>query len=246
MAQLRKSEAKMMVEEYLGYKKHYGKWISEGADDNGNPKGHWEHEEFVEGLIRQKLKQAEKLKEQANLGERFATRTFASFDAKRDKTAFEACSRYARDENIFQKKRNSLIIAGSYGNGKTHLAAAVSNALIDRGIPVMFGTFSEHLERLREEFDHTGERKYLSQMKVTPMLVLDDLGKERRTDWTHQILFDVVNYRYEHLLPMIVTTNLAGTNSVDALANHVGGAVWSRLCEMSGMIITSGKDYRQE
>lgn len=208
---------------------------------DGRQAGHWDEEEFCKGVIQKEIEKASQIKESSNLGARFEGRTFTNFDAKRDKAAFDACSKYANNPNILGSKRNSLLIMGPYGNGKTHLAAAVSNVLIDRGIPVLFGTFISHLENLREEIDHTGQKTYLSRMKTIPMLVIDDLGKEKKSAWTQQVLFDVINYRYEHLLPVIITTNLAA----DDLASHVEGAVFSRINEMCYTVITTGKDYRQ-
>ena len=203
--------------------------------------GHEENGVHVPGMIQKLAHEAQRLKEASNLGERFSNRTFGNFDPRRDQNAFNVCRNYANDEEIFNKKKNSLLILGGVGSGKTHLAAAISNTLIDRGIPVLFNTYSEHLERIREEYDKTGQKKHLSMMKNTPMLVLDDIGKERKNSWTQQILFDVVNYRYEHLLPIIITTNF----DADGLANHCEQAVWSRLYEMSSAIETGGEDYRQ-
>lgn len=214
-----------MLEWYYGY---------DGTDRHDNTIHHG-------GLIQKLAGAAQKLKEASNLGERFSNRTFGNFDPRRDSTAFLNCRDYANNDNLFRLKRNSLIIYGGVGSGKTHLAAAIANTLIDRGIPTLFGTFSEHLEHIREEYDHTGQKKYLSMMKNTPMLVLDDIGKERKTEWTQQILFDVINYRYEHLLPVIITSNL----DFDGIGNHVGNAVFSRLYEMSGAVQTSGGDYRR-
>ena len=61
------------------------------------------------------------------------------------------------------------------------------------------------------------------------------------------MLFDVVNYRYEHKLPIIITTNLVSKDGKEfsALANHVEGAVYSRICEMCNIVVTKGGDYRQ-
>ena len=72
--------------------------------------------------------------------------------------------------------------------------------------------------------------------------MLDDLGKEKRTEWTEQILFDVINHRYEHLLPTIVTTNISPKD----FGNYVGGAVYSRFCEMCNALETGGSDHRKE
>lgn len=202
-----------------------------------NDKGEITYQDI--GLIRKLAGEAQRLKEASNLGERFMNRTFANFDTRRDMQAYVQCKAYSEREMLFSDKRNGLLILGGVGTGKTHLAAAIANAFIERGIPVLFGTYSDHLEHIREEFDK-GARKHLAMMKNTPVLVLDDIGKEKRSEWTQQILFDVINYRYEHLLPVIITTNF----DADGLANHVGGAIWSRLYESCGGVTTGGKDYR--
>lgn len=220
-----RSDAKIMIEYYLGY-------------ESTNSYGETIH---VPGLIQKLAGEAQRVKEASNLGERFSDRTFGNFQAMRDQKAFEACRDYANNDKLFHNKRNGLMILGSVGSGKTHLAAAISNTLMDNGVPVLFGTFSEHLEKIRAEYDHTGQKKYLAQMKNIPVLVLDDIGKEKKSAWTQQILFDVINFRYEHLLPTIITTNF----DADGLANHCEQAVWSRLYEMSSAVVTRGGDYRQ-
>ena len=245
LALRKKNDAKVILEEYLGWTEHSGKFIEDAIAPDGKSIGHWEKEIFHKGVIQKRLEEAERLSEKANLGERFKGRTFASFDARRDKDAFDACSKYANDPHLMERKSNGLVLYGNYGSGKTHLAAAIANALIGKGKPVLFGTFITHLENIRQEFDNAGQRTYLSKMKVAPVLVIDDLGKEKKSEWTRQVLFDVINYRYEHLLPTIITTNLANEDSFDDLANHVEGAVWSRLCEMCNFVETKGADYRQ-
>lgn len=197
--------------------------------------------EWAEDAVKGLADQAQKLKERSNLGARFMNRTFANFDKRRDPKAFDQCSAFAERDGLFGDRRNSLLIFGGYGSGKTHLAAAIANNLVDKGIPVLFGTFSDHLEHIREEFDKDGHRQYLASMKSTPVLVLDDLGKEKRTEWTEQILFDVINYRYEHLLPFVITTNM----DENGFGNYVGGAVYSRMCEACTAVKTQGKDYRK-
>lgn len=118
-----------MIEYYLGYE----------TENSYGEKAH------VSGLIQKLAGEAQRVKESSNLGERFSDRTFANFQAMRDQKAFEACRDYANNDNLFHNKRNGLMILGAVGSGKTHLAAAISNTLIDNGVPVLFGTFSEHL-----------------------------------------------------------------------------------------------------
>ena len=185
-----------------------------------------------------KAERAKKLREESNLGLRFKRRTFETFDSSADESAYRKCLEYC--DHYKDSERNSLLIVGGYGSGKTHLAASVSNRLMDDGIPVLFDTFSGHLNKLKLEFNG-GRTVYLNLMQTIDMLVLDDIGKEKQTEWSQSIMFDVINYRYEHLLPIIMTTNL--TN--EALAEYVGGAVWSRLCEMCVGVKTVGGDYRR-
>ena len=219
------NDAKIMLEWYHGY---------DTKDSFGN-------RVHIPGTIQKLAGEAQRLKESSNLGVRFMNRTFGNFESRRDQNAYNRCLAYSNRENLFSDSRNSLLIFGGYGSGKTHLAAAIANALIDRGIPVLFGTFADHLEKIREEFDKTGQRQYQSMMKNTPMLVLDDVGKEKLTDWGSEILFNVINYRYEHKLPFVLTTNF----DENQLGNHVGGAVYSRMCEMCTAVTTGGKDYRK-
>ena len=247
LAYRKKMNAKIALEELLGYTKHSGEFIEDAIAPDGRPIGHWSEEVFVKGIIQKRLEEPQKRLEESNLGERFKGRTFASFDAKRDMDAFKACSRYANDEKLMERRLNSLLIAGGYGSGKTHLAAAVTQALVDRGMSVLFGTFISHLDEIKKDFDNTGINRYVAKMKAANVLVIDDLGKEKKSDWTKQILFDVVNYRYEHKLPIIITTNLVSEDGEDfsALANHVEGAVYSRICEMCNIVVTKSGDYRQ-
>ena len=141
-------DAKIMLEYYHGY---------DTTDSLGN-------RVHINGLIQKLAGEAQRLKESSNLGARFMNRTFGNFEVRRDPTAYNSCLAYSNRENLFSDNRNSLLIFGGYGSGKTHLAAAIANALIDRGIPVLFGTFADHLEKIREEFDKTGQKKYQSMM----------------------------------------------------------------------------------
>lgn len=196
------------------------------------------YEAFREDAEAQKAEKAKRLREESNLGARFARRTFENFDADRDRNAYDKCYAYA--ENYKNTERNCLLLVGGYGTGKTHLAGAIANKLMDDGIPVLFDTFSGHLNKLKMEFNG-GKNVYLEQMKNVDMLILDDIGKEKISEWSQSIMFDVINYRYEHLLPIVLTTNLKS----DSLKEYLGGAVWSRLCEMCTGVFTSGEDYRK-
>lgn len=183
---------------------------------------------------------AEYLRRQSNLGRRFSTRTFDNFDASKNGKAYEACKAYV-DRKIYDSEKNGLIICGSYGTGKTHLAASIANYAVEHGMSTLFDTYGGHLEKLKSEFNVSGEPKHLNLMRNVDFLVLDDVGKEKQTEWSQSIMFDVINHRYENMKPIIITSNFSNRE----LANYFGEACYSRLIEMCHAVITQGEDYRQ-
>jgi DNA replication protein DnaC len=140
--------------------------------------------------------------------------TFASFDTNvRGIPSHKQSSlRWAYEEaNAFAQHPDGwLLIKGGYGCGKTHLAAAIANACVERGQPVLFKTVPDLLDHLRAtygpssptHFDETFER-----VRTAPVLILDDLGTESSTAWAQEKLFQIFNHRYNLRLPTVITTN---------------------------------------
>lgn len=103
-----------------------------------------------------------------------------------------------------------LLLQGGYGCGKTHLAAAVANYVVDMGVPVLFLTVPDLLDWLRFAYDSPDAsfEERFEEIRNIPLLVLDDLGTQNTTAWAQEKLFQIVNYRYVNRLPVVVTTNL--------------------------------------
>lgn len=198
--------------------------------------------ERVPGIIANLSSQAQRLLDASDLGKRFSEKTFDNFDYRLNKKAFEMARSYADTPDLFNIPKNCRVIFGGIGTGKTHLASAITNRFCERDIKVLFATFEQHLQRLKDEMDNTSLKTYLERMKTIPVLVLDDVGREKRTDWTLSVLYSVINYRYEHMLPTIITTNLEDSE----FFTWVGGDVASRLYEMIWAIKTTGIDYRKK
>jgi DNA replication protein DnaC len=99
-----------------------------------------------------------------------------------------------------------------YGNGKTHLAAAVANYVINKGESVLFVVVPDLLDHLRATFNPASGIRYdkvFDEVKTAPLLVLDDLGTESATAWAREKLYQLFNYRYNARLPTVITTATA-------------------------------------
>lgn len=153
------------------------------------------------------------LRAMSNL-EALARMTFDTFIPERDGLSLEKRRNlrlaYEQVKEFAENPQGWLLIRGSYGCGKTHLAAAVANYRIERGQPALFVAVPDLLDYLRATFAPTSEVTYserFEMIRTTPLLILDDLGTENMTEWVQEKLFQIFNYRYNARLPTVITTN---------------------------------------
>ena len=113
------------------------------------------------------------------------------------------CRRYAENWETAKAQGIGLLLWGGTGNGKTYAAACIANHLIDRGIPAMITSFPRIIGARFED-----RPSIMEAVRRYPLLVLDDFGTERATDFALEMVYSVVDERYKTGKPLIVTTNL--------------------------------------
>ncbi len=109
-----------------------------------------------------------------------------------------------------QNPQGWLLLKGSYGAGKTHLAAAIANWRLDHGEPVLFIGVPDLLDHLRATYGPSSEVAYdarFEQVRAAPLLILDDLGAESQTPWALEKLYQLFSHRHASKLPTVITTN---------------------------------------
>lgn len=119
-----------------------------------------------------------------------------------------------------KRKAMSLYIVGDIGVGKTFLCSCLCADLVRRKVRVLWRNVSDVLREIRASFDKKAgnrEQEVIDSFLKPAVLVLDDLGKERPTEWALEQLFSVVNARYDAGKPMLVTTNYGGEELVKRL-----------------------------
>jgi DNA replication protein DnaC len=160
-----------------------------------------------------KEKRRQQLRAMSNL-DAFRQQTFVSFNTRISgvKDAYDAA------KDFVENQIGWLVLIGPNGCGKTHLAAAIANQMLDRGAVVLFEAVPDLLDHLRAAFAPTSTEIYdqlFSKMREAELLILDDLGAQQSSPWANEKLFQLLNYRYNLSLPTIITANPKGMQGVD-------------------------------
>ncbi|MER6165025.1 MULTISPECIES: ATP-binding protein [Streptomyces] len=136
----------------------------------------------------------------------------------------------------------SLLIVGTTGTGKTYQAYGAVRSLLIAGVRLRWKaiTAADLYAELRPRPGHDGERE-LMDLARCPLLIIDDLGAAKNSEWTEEITMRLINRRYNAMLPTLITTNLGMAD----LRAHIGDRVASRLTEMTDRVILDGPDRRR-
>jgi DNA replication protein DnaC len=153
-----------------------------------------------------------------------------------------------------------LLLTGTNGVGKTHLAVAVLRELVTtKGARGQFWDFHELMREIKNSYDpetKTSELQVLSPVIDTDVLLLDDLGAWKITDWMNDTLFHILNSRYLAKRPTLITTNFQDVSADEArkadanvrrefFVDRIGNRLRSRLMEMCLLIRMDGGDFRE-
>jgi len=139
-------------------------------------------------------------------------KTFESFDLRPELPAKERENlkrALAIAQDFAREPRDWLVFIGTYGCGKTHLAAAIANYRAGQGYSTLFITVPDLLDHLRATFSPTSLVSYdkrFEEVRTAPLLILDDLGTQSATAWAAEKLYQIFNYRYNARLPTVITT----------------------------------------
>ena len=210
-------------------------------------------------------RRAEAAIRRACIPEHYQAATLESFTTGKNATLFNAAGRARRFIDEYAPHQpGGLLFTGPVGTGKTHLATATLRGILARGFDGRFVDVRELLKQLQASYgDHTIDAtSILNPVLSAPLLVLDEIGAARPTDWTADTVEHIINTRYNKDRATILTSNYAfrGPAAADArttgdgyarpsmreetLGDRVGARVFSRLQEMVTLIEMRGDDYR--
>lgn len=168
--------------------------------------------------------------------------TFERDDARNEQVR-NICLQYTTHFPDRLKDGKGLLLYGSVGVGKTFYGGCIVNALIDKGYMCLMTTFPRLVNDIQASYSERQER--IDRLRAYQLLVIDDLGVERNTEYMAEMVQTIIDERYRSGLPLIITTNL----SPEELKNPgdvTKGRLYSRLFEMCIPVKVEGADRRRE
>ncbi len=211
----------------------------------------------------------------ARIGQRYSAATFATYEPRNASqvSALETARLFTSTFGAGKGARGGLLFWGPVGTGKTHLALSIFRALtLDFGVPCRFVDYGNLLMDLRRSFRAeagTSEAALMLPLVEADVLIVDELGKGRDTDWELTVLDDLISRRYNAARVTLFTTNLSAesrpasargrgfnagfdqrqgraiSQAPPTLEERLDARIYSRLCEMCDFIRVDGDDYRR-
>ena len=161
------------------------------------------------------------------------------FETATETEELTKCRRYVERWEEMYAQNNGLLLWGNTGNGKTYAAACIANALIARGIPALITSFPRILNAGWDK------REIAEQMHQYPLLVIDDLGAERESDYALETVYMVIDERYKARKPLIVTTNLT-LEEICKPTSMDYQRIYDRILEMCVPVVFQGGSIRRK
>lgn len=165
-----------------------------------------------------------------------------TFASAMDTPSVQMAKRYVENWKKVKAENLGLLLWGDVGTGKSFLAACIANALLEKGVPVLMTNFSKILNQMGAMYPDERYR-YIASFNRFSLLIIDDLGIERNTEYALEQVYAVIDERYKTGLPLIITTNL----TISQLRNPEDVAharIYSRVLEMCTPVHVPGYDRR--
>lgn len=200
----------------------------------------------------EKQQRLERLITNSLMDKKFKNSTFENWDFNKGSKQMHSLGlKYANDFKKCKENGLGLLIYGEPGNGKTYLSSCIANKLLEDFVPVICVSINALLGRIQETYNRWGkeaEADVIRGLCNADLLIIDDLGTEKRTDWSKSMIYNIIDSRYRSNLPLIITSNLRinpkDTNGV--LTELYDKRTEDRILEMCTPILNTSKSIRVE
>lgn len=172
--------------------------------------------------------------------------TFENADEYTDKEIIRKAKNYVKHFEEMKKDNIGLLIYGGVGSGKTYLTCAIVNGIIETYLyDCKMMNFSQILNDLQKGGFELDRNEYIDNLTRKTLLVLDDFGIERNTEYALEQIYNIINARYQKQKPTIITTNIDYKTIETEQTDLMQSRIYSRLMEMCVPLKVTGNDRRK-
>lgn len=189
------------------------------------------------------MERVRRLRSDSLIDEKFREATFNTFRETKDNTEnLKLCRMYVRDFDKMVKRNQGLILWGDVGTGKSYAAACIANELLSNGVPVAVLSLVKLLGAIQD--GEYRESDTVELMNSAKLVIFDDLGSERSTDYALEKVYSIIDSRYRRKLPMIVTTNLT-IEEMKEETDRRYKRIYDRVFEVCSPMQFTGRSWRK-
>ncbi len=194
-------------------------------------------------LLKERQYKIAALTKGSGVPQRFKSATFNNYNPVDNSMALNKSKNFVED---FPNTKG-LLLTGPVGTGKTHLACAIANELLERLYSVYFGNVVDIMSFIKSTYSKNSEIAEDEAINLmtdkVDLFIIDDLGKQNETSYTSSMLYQLINRVYENKKPIIITTNENSTELAGKLGDR-GQATVSRITQMCEPVVFKGEDWR--
>jgi len=156
------------------------------------------------------------------------------------KKAFDICKRFAESESVKENGSN-LVLCGGYGTGKTMLSVCILREFYNREVSIDYTTISELIMKARHSMSYGGSVSGMNSYYTSGCIVVDEIGRQSGSDNELNIIFEILNRRYNNVLPTVLVSNKSSSD----IKAFLGDALIDRMKEVNTVFLDMNwKSYR--
>ena len=189
----------------------------------------------------EQMRRINRLKEASMMDKKYREITFDKYEVREEnKKVFEMAKKYADRFQDMYKKNQGLLLYGPVGTGKSFTAACIGNYLLNNAKPVIMTSF---VKILQDIWENDREAEYITILYSASLLIVDDLGTERETDYALEKVYNIIDSRVRANKPMIITSNLE-LNDMMECEDIRKKRIYDRILECCYPMYVGGKSFR--
>ena len=193
---------------------------------------------------RKEMERIERLRNSSLIDDKLKTARFITFQRNTDnQKVYDLAERYVKRFDEMYESRQGLLFWGLVGTGKSYTAACIANELLDRSVPVVMTSFVKILQNIQG--NPKEEKTFMNRLNDARLLIIDDLGTERNTDYALEKVYNVIDSRYRSGKPLILTTNMT-LKEMQQTTDIRYKRVYDRIFEMCFPVRVPGLSWREK